>query len=473
MEDGIIVYHRGERGTFQEAGFASWSRFVYHGVVFAFLRTHIGQHRILGGAAVLAVTQAGASVAGLVRDNLLNRTFPPDQGIVDAYIAAFRPSDLLFQLTVMAGISTVLVPLLTRARDGDGESSSLLSSVMCIGSLVFGAIALLCAWQFHVIAPAIVDFQGDTLALYVQFGRLALLTNFLFVCGNSLGQYLVTVQKYWLYGITPILYTAGTIAGTVVLTPHFGALGPMLGTLGGAVLYVLVRLAGSIHAGYRPTLRLWHPALSTMGVLMLPRMAALAVLQLQLLLFDTLASGLPAGSVTVNSGARNFQSFVVGVIGIALAQSAFPLLSQAAARGEAGRFKLYVRKGFFMIVGLTIPAAIALVIVTPIAAKLVHLEDAYASFAAALLVYALSIPFESLNHLILRSYYALHVTALPAVFSVINGALAIAVAWILTPHIGVQAIPAGFLAGQAISLAGLLVLLPFATRRTLTSSSPA
>lgn len=433
----------------------------------AFLKAHAGQHRILGGAAVLAVTQAAASVAGLVRDRLLNQTFSGDLSVVDAYIASFRPSDLLFQLTVMSGIATVLVPLLARAHAKGDESSNLLSSVMALGSLAFGAIALACGILFPLIAPALVDFDGSTLELYVRFGRLALFTNVLFVVGNSLGQYLVTAQRYWLYGVTPVLYTAGTIAGTLFLTPHYGALGPMLGTVGGAVAYVAVRFAGAIHAGYRPRWRLWHPELSTMGVLMLPRMAALAVLQLQLLLFDTLASGLPAGSVTINSNARNFQSFVVGVIGIALAQSAFPLLSQAAARGEKDRFVLYVRKGFFMIVGLTIPAGVALVLVTPLAASLVNLNGAYGAFAAALLVYACSIPFESLNHLVLRSYYALHLTALPAVMSVVNGGLAIAAAWMLAPVIGIQAIPAGFLIGQAVSLAGLVAMLPFATRRTL------
>ncbi len=454
---------------FSDAAFRILLCFRYHGThMWKFLREHAGQHRILGGAAVLAVTQAGASVTGLVRDRLLNQTFNADLGIVDAYIASFRPSDLLFQLTIMAGISTVLVPLLTRAQNG-GESSKLLSSVMGIGSLVFGFIALVGAFAFPFIAPILVDFDGETLALYVQFGQLALFTNFLFVCGNSLGQYLITVQKYWLYGVTPIFYTLGTIVGTVFVTPFVGAMGPMYGTVGGAIVYVIVRFAGAIHAGYRPSLQFWHPELSTMGVLMLPRMAALAVLQLQLLLFDTLASGLPAGSVTINSNARNFQSFVVGVIGIALAQSAFPLLSQAAARGEKDRFVLYVRKGVLIIIGLTIPAAIALVLATPIAVRLVNLEDVYMPFAAALMVYALSIPFESLNHLVLRSYYALHVTALPAVMSVLNGGLAIAAAWILAPHIGIQAIPAGFLIGQAVSLIGLLVLLPFATRRTLST----
>lgn len=434
--------------------------------MFAFLRSHAGQHRILGGAAVLAFTQAAASVAGLLRDRLLNSTFS-DLSVVDAYIASFRPSDLLFQLTVMSGIATVLVPLLARAHSKGDESSKLLSSVMGLGSLAFGAIALVGGVFFPYIAPVFVDFDAETMALYVQFGRLALFTNVLFVCGNSLGQYLVTMQRYWLYGLTPVLYTAGTIAGTLWLTPVYGAVGPMLGTVAGAVIYVIIRFAGAIHAGYRPSLRLWHPELSTMGALMLPRMAALAVLQLQLLLFDTLASGLPAGSITVNSNARNFQSFVVGVIGIALAQSAFPLMSQAAAKGEGDRFRLYVRKGVMMIVGLTIPAGIVLVLATPIAVRLVNLEDVYAPFAAALAMYALSIPFESLNHLILRSYYALHVTALPAVMSVVNGALAIAAAWLLAPMMGVQAIPLGFLIGQSVSLVGLLAVLPLATKRTL------
>lgn len=120
-----------------------------------------------------------------------------------------------------------------------------------------------------------------------------------------------------------------------------------------------------------------------------------------------------------------------------------------------------------MIVGLTIPAAVVLVLSTPIAASLVNLEAVYGAFAAALLVYAFSIPFESLNHLVLRSYYALHVTALPAIMSVLNGGLAIATAWILVPMLGVQAIPAGFLVGQVVSLLGLIVCLPFVIRRTL------
>ncbi len=430
--------------------------------LFTKFRNALGtQHRLLGGAAVLAVTQAGASVAGLIRDRLLNQTFP-GLDTVDAYIAAFRPSDLLFQIAIMSGIATVLLPMLAKhlAAKEKNEASELLSSVLWLGSLVFGLLALVLALFFPRIAPYLVGFQGDSLTLYITFGRLALLTNFLFVAGNALGQYLNVRKRYWIYGITPILYTCGTIAGTLWLTPSYGQLGPMLGTLIGAVLYLVFRLAGACAAGFTPSVRFWHPDLTKMGWLMLPRMLALAALQAQLLLFDSLASHLPAGSVTVNSNARNFQSFVVGVIGIALAQSAFAHLSESAAEQDHTRFWIYIRKGLFWTFALTVPAAFVLVLCTPIAEWLVHLQSVHAVFAMSLLLYAISIPFESQNHLLLRAFYALHRTTTPAVFSVCNGILAIGVAWALVPRFGISAIPIGFLAGQVICACGLLLLLP-------------
>lgn len=419
------------------------------------------QQRLLGGAFSLALTQAAASVAGLIRDRLLNQTFP-GLDTVDVYIASFRPSDLLFQIAIMSGIATVLLPMLARhtAKGENKAASDLLSSVMLIGSLAFGLLALILAILFPFIAPLLVGFQGESLQLYILFGRLALITNFLFVFGNALGQYLNVQKKYWIYGLTPVLYTVGTIIGTIYLTPYYGQIGPMLGTLLGAIVYVLLRFMGAIYTGYHPTFRIWHPDLSKIGWLMVPRMLALAALQLQLLLFDTVASNMPAGSVTINSNARNFESFVVGVIGIALAQSAFAHLSEAAAKKEWARFWLYMKKGIFWSIVLTIPASVILVLATPIAESLVHLRAVHSVFAFALLFYAFAIPFESLNHLYLRAFYSLHSTGTPAVFSVLNGCIAIIVAWVASPYIGIAAIPVGFLAGQGISLLGLVVMLP-------------
>jgi len=277
------------------------------------------QHRILGGAMVLASMQFCASLMGLVRDRVLAQTFP-GLGVVDVYIASFRPSDLLFQVVIMAGFSVAVVPLLAqyKAKNDQLQMSSFLSGVVTVAAIGFGLLALVAAIFFPVIAPFITQFEGESLKFYITFGRIALLTNFLFVFGNAFGQYLITIQRYWFYGLTPILYTLGTIFGTIFLTPVVGPYGPILGTLGGAILYVIIRFIGVVRAGYRPRWTLWHPDLPEMGRLMLPRMLALGALQLELLLFDTVASGLAVGSVTINAYARNFQGVAVGIVGIAL-----------------------------------------------------------------------------------------------------------------------------------------------------------
>src|SRR6185436_17585680 len=102
------------------------------------LTDSLGQHRLLGGALVLAVTQLGASVAGLFRDRILFHVFPPALSpVADVYIASFRPSDLLFQVCIISALGTILVPLLAahKAHERSGEKSQVLAGTMAMGGL--------------------------------------------------------------------------------------------------------------------------------------------------------------------------------------------------------------------------------------------------------------------------------------------------------------------------------------------------
>jgi len=462
------------------------------------LSSLLSQRRIAGGAVVLAVTQFGASLAGLLRDRVLAQTFPPGLDRLDVasvYIAAFRPSDLLFQVFIMSALSVAMVPLLAGhfAHGRGDEMNRLTSSILLVGNLVFGALALILVITLPSLAPSLVQFTGPSLELYVRFAQLTCLSNLLFVSGNALGFVLVTRQVYWVYGLTPILYTLSTVAGTLWLTPLLGPLGPMVGTVGGSVVYVVVRLVAVTKLGYRFTLGslrepdasrrpaptlchpeecracrgtsrragagllsmtcgLFHPDLRQMGWMMLPRMFALGALQLELLLFDTMASGLPLGSVTVNAYARNFQSVAVGVIGIALAQSAFSPLSLAHAVGDEKRFSSTLRKATCMTLIASIASALALVLLVDVAGWLVKIADTPVMplFVTSVLLYSFSIPFESWNHLLLRAFYARKDSLTPAIFSVVNGVTAVGVAWILLPRMGVSALGFGFGIGQGV-----------------------
>lgn len=439
--------------------------------IYSLLHRHFGQHRILGGAAVLALTQFAASLAGLIRDNTLASVFG-DRGevsVVDAYIASFRPSDFLLQTFILSAVGTVMVPMIAQyCERGDREEMQrLLAGAVGFGGLVFGVMAIVLAIVFPWISHFFVDFQGDHLALYERFVRLTLLTDLLFVFGNIYGQYLITIQRYWIYGITPVLYTLGTILGTLIFTPYIGAYGPMMGTVAGTVIFVVLRVWATLRSGVGIQFRFWHPDIGSMGLLMIPRMLALGAVQLQLLFFDKFASGLDAGSVMLNAYARNFQSVIVGVAGIAVAQSAFSLLSQAAARSERKRFIIYLSKGTLLLLVITIPGAIMLGLLAPLASRLVHVTEYLPTFRVILWAYVISIPFESVNHLLLRAYYATKHTLVPALGMVLSVIVAVATAQYLLTVVGARSFGIGYSAGAVVMTLFLVVLLP--TRlRTLT-----
>ncbi len=429
------------------------------------LRRIFSQQHIIGGTVVLALTQLAASVMGFVRDTAFARTFP-DSSIVDVYVAAFRPSDFLFQTCIIAALGTVLVPVLAshKAHDRHGDMSTVLSGSMLLGATAFGIISLLLAAALPSIAHWFVDFQGERLALYVGFGRIALFSNFLFVFGNTLGQYLITSQRYWIYGLTPVLYTLGTVLGTVLLTPSLGAYGPITGTIIGTALYVVLRSWDAFRLGFRFTWTFWHPDFPRMGALMLPRILSLGALQFQLLAFDKLGSGLQVGSVAVNAYARNFQSVLVGITGIALAQSAYSLLGQAAAWKNEKLFTKYLLWGTGALLAITLPGSVALVLLAPFVAKAMGIQ-ALSLFSSALLVYAVSIPFESMNHLLLRAYYATKRTLVPALATVAGAIVAISVSHAFADRLSVQSIGLGFAIGQVTVLTVLAVCFTTVLRR--------
>ncbi len=421
------------------------------------LASLLSQKRIAGGAAVLAGLQLVSSGCGFLRDQAFSIMFPLDGdpiGVASVYIAAFRPSDLLFQIFVMSCLSVVLVPFLAShlAHDRREEMNKITSSTMLVFGLVFGLIALVMAIFFPILAPHLVKFEGPSLELYVRFGRMALFTNFLFVFGNTLGQYLITVQRYWIYGITPVLWALGTIAGTYLLSPVLGPIGPMIGTIAGTILYLIVRSVGARKAGFRfskLTENILHPELRHMGLLIIPRMAALGALQLQLLLLDRLASGLEPGMVALNQFASNFESLVPGIVGIAIAQSSFSLLSKSAARHEYAKMRGTIGQGILFNLAIAVPGAIALALLTGLAAALLRISPSVAPlFTVSLWIYCIAIPFESTNHIILRSFYAMKNTLWPAISSIVSCALAITIGTMLIGEYGVFALAIAYVVAQ-------------------------
>jgi putative peptidoglycan lipid II flippase len=211
---------------------------------------------------------------------------------------------------------------------------------------------------------------------------------------------------------------------------------------------------------------------------MLPKMASHPVEPMTFLFFTSVASGLAAGSVTSVSFARNFQSVPVSLIGVAFSLAVFPRLSTAFATGDRVAFLGLLRTNLASIALITTAAAVGLVVVGELAIRVLLGGGAFDDedvrlTATVLAAFALSVPFESLTHLLSRAIYATRHTLLQVLASLAGLGVTVLATLALVEEWGIVAIPLGFAIGQAAKVALLAIALAIRLRRGVSEPAPA
>jgi putative peptidoglycan lipid II flippase len=423
------------------------------------------------GAALLSVLIFASYVMGLFRDRIFARTFGAGTEL-DAYNAAFVLPELLLDVLVEAGLAAPFIPIFLRLRSADATRADAdrFARTILTGAVAVMGIAAVLMFVFAdattaLIAPGFAD-DPEQQALYVDLFRIMLITPILFAASLTLGQVLLAEQRFFWYGIAPLLYNAGIIAGTVLFSDSMGIYGPAIGAVIGAVIHLGSRFIGlrgsSFRIGFGWTGRTTD--VREFVRLMLPKMIAHPVEPITFLYFTNVASTLAAGSVTAVSFARNFQSVPVSLVGVAFALAVFPALSTAHARGDRPEFLRLVRTNAISIGVLTVIATVGLIVVgeTAISVLLGGGEfgpDDVALVASTLSVFALSVPFESLSHLLSRAIYATRHTLLQVLASIAGLAITVVVTSLTVTELEILAIPLGFAVGQAAKMVLLALAL--------------
>lgn len=419
------------------------------------------------GAAILSVLIFASYAMGLVRDRIFARTFGAGAEL-DAYNAAFRLPELLFDVLVEAGLAAAFIPIFVRLAHGDEAAAhrfgrailTLGVAVMGIGSVV---LLILADATTALIAPG---FEGAQRALYADLFRIMLVTQVLFAASLTLGQVLLAEQRYFWYGVAPLLYNAGIVIGALVLSEPLGIYGAAVGAVLGAAVHLGSRFIGLRRSRFRVGLA-WPPPPASLGEfvrLTLPRLAAQPVEPMAFLFFANVASRLEEGSLSIFDYARNFQSVPVSLVGVAFAVAAFPALAAAHAEGDRRGFLRLFRTNLAYIVGLTLAAAVVMLAVGELAIGILlgggaFGPDEVARTAAVLGVFALSVPFESVAHLLTRAIFATRHTLTQALASIAGLEITIAATVLLLPDWELLALPLGFAIGQAAKVVLLAAAL--------------
>ncbi len=426
------------------------------------------------GAALLAALIFASYVMGLVRDRIFARTFGAGAEL-DAYNAAFVLPELLLDVLVEAGLAAPFIPIFLQLRsqadaaEADRFARTVLTGAVGVMGVAAAAMFVFAEATTGIIAPG---FAGEQRELYASLFRVMLVTPILFAASLTLGQVLLAEQRFFWYGVAPLLYNAGIILGTVLFSDRLGIYGPAVGAVVGATIHLLSRFIGLRGSSFRAR-PAWSPRTGPMREfvrLMLPKMASHPVEPITFLFFTSVASSLIAGSVTAVSFARNFQSVPVSLVGVAFALAVFPAMSRAHAVGDRHRFLRLLRTNAASIVVVTLVGSVALVILGETAIRVLLGGGAFdaedvALTASVLAAFAISVPFESLSHLLSRAIYATRHTVLQVLASLGGLGMTVAATMALLPAAGVLAIPLGFGIGQAGKTALLAAALALRLRR--------
>lgn len=426
---------------------------------------------ITGAAIILAAASLISRLLGLVRDRVLAHYFGAGE-IIDAYQAAFKIPDLLYNLSLLGALSIGFIPIFTKlylkARGKQKEAWNFLNNTFNLLSVVLMAAALILGLLMPALAGLVAPgFSGEKRNLTILLARIMLFSPLLLGLSAVAGGVFQSLKNFLIYSLSPLFYNLGIILGVLFLVPCFGPAGLAWGVVLGAFLHLIVQAPFLLKTGWR-----WRPLfdwrdqnLWKMIRLVIPRAFGLAALQINMLAITALASTLTAGSVAIFNYAYNLQSFPLGIIGVSFAVAAFPTFAALAARNKKEELARVLaqttRQTLFFIIPLS-------VLFLMLRAQIVRVALGSGAFdwaatvqtADTLAFFALSLFAQSLSALLARAFYALEDTKTPLLIGLATVIINIAAGWWLTKDkFGVEGLALSFSLASVLNTALFWILL--------------
>jgi putative peptidoglycan lipid II flippase len=360
---------------------------------------------------------------GLMREMVISHQFGTG-GDLDAYLAAFRIPDILFQVVAGGALASAFIPTFASSWAQDDENgawrlaSSIINLVLAVTTGLAILAAVLAPWLVRtVIAPG---FGPARQALTANLMRLMLLTPVIFGVSGVLMGILNARQHFLLPALAPILYNLGIIAGAIFLAPAMGVYGLAVGVVAGALGHLLVQIPGLVRYGmrYTATFGLRDAGVHEVGRLMLPRMVGLAAVQLNFLVNTILASSLVPGSLAALNYAWLLMLLPQGVFAQAVATAAFPTFSAQAASDQQGEMRSTLAATLRAVLYLALPAAVGLIVLREPLVEIIFQRGEFTALSTqrvawALGFFTLGLPAHSVVEITVRAFYALHDTRTP------------------------------------------------------------
>ena len=387
---------------------------------------------------------------------------------LDAYFAAFRLPDAIFQLVAAGALSSAMIPVLAGlfARDEEQRAWRVVSTVL---NLVLLALVLAAA-IVAIFAPQIVPLLTpgfDTVGteLTVRLTRIMLISPALLAVGAVASAVLNARGRFAAAAAAPSLYNIAIIGGALLLGPTLGVEGLAIGVVVGSLLHLGVQVVPMVRERFRLSfdVDMSDPAARQILALMIPRALGLGANQVTFIIATTLATGVGLGAVTAYNVAWTVFQIPLGVIGFPLGVVLLPSLSRAVAQGSVREFgAMVVRSMRLLLWVMLFLTAIGIVLRRQGVTLLFGYgldERAISLTADTVSFLLLGLAGHSLVVVLTRAFYSGHDTRTPVFTALLDMVVFTVVAVATAGSLGLSGIALGLSAGGWAEAGALAVLL--------------
>ena len=372
-----------------------------------------------------------SQLAGLFRRILVAQVFGANMEL-DAFIAANRVSETLFNLIAGGALGSAFIPTFTTllARGEKKSAWKLASSIanlVVIILILLGIIAFLVAPQIirYALAPGLAR-DPQLLQLTVNLLRIQLASAVLFGLSGLIMGILNSNQVFLIPALTPAMYQLGMIFGVLVLAPKFGIYGLAWGVVIGAFLHLLLQIPSLIEqkGRYSIDLGIRDPHVGEVIRLIVPRLAGVAVVQLNFWVNSALATQMGPGSLVGIDYGFSLMLMAQAVIAQSVATAMMPTLASQFALGKMDEVRHSLAATLRGVLFLAVPASVGLILLRQPLISLLYQRGNFNAHSTelvawALLWYAAGLIGHSVVEILARAFYALHDTKTPVIVGVI------------------------------------------------------
>lgn len=392
-------------------------------------------------------------VFGFLRDILI-ANFLGAGAVADAFVVAFRFPNLFRRLFAEGAFAAAFVPLFSRSLEGEGraaarEFAEQAFTVLAIILLVFVVVVeLAMPWLMPYLAPGFDQVPGK-MDMATEFSRIAF-PYLLFISLVALQSgVLNALGKFSAAAAAPVLLNLTLITAILGFGGSDEETGRALvwGVFAAGIVQFAWLTWHCHRAGFH--IRFRAPKLTskvrTLGRRTLPVVFGASLYQINLLIGTILATTISDGAVSYLYYADRITQLPLGVVGIAVGTALLPMISRQLEKGDTADANNAQNRGAEFALLLTLPAAVALVVIPgPIVAALFERGAfdamATAATATALAAYAVGLPAYVGIRVFTPGFFAREDTKTPVIIAAVAMAVNIGLnLWLMQhfAHVGI------------------------------------